>query len=457
MITNTGKEIIGKYLVGQTDSYASYLAIGCGPKPLGSSDLLGGYSTKTSLDFETLRVPIVSKNVLTDAGVTRVTLTAELPTEERYEITEVGVYPSQNNPIPTGLDSQSLILFDSNELWESHVSSTVVPVPLQLGTIFNSNDDINIADKVFYANSNNALFENINYPNRLARHERPRFLDRAIFVRGDSSILAVSGTDLSITSGDHIHLAIEPINLSKNSAEDELRLAFTVVNKAGLGSTHVPNNVKILVQFADSDNTVEYASFVVNLDNGTDINTPTPTGTTNITIPTATAHNISVGQQVVISGITPVGYNGTWTAQTGTTGSTLVVNIGSNPGAITVGGRVTSSTQHNFTDNRYVVVSKKIKELYKTGTFSWDKATTVKIYVYVTPNTSTTAPYSNGSSTAADFYVALDALRLENISSFSNVYGLTAYTVMKTSDSLPIVKSDNTSSFIEFSYVVDVL
>ncbi len=180
MITNTGKEIIGKYLVGQTDSYASYLAIGCGPKPLAVGTAFGDYSTKTSLDFETLRVPIVSKNVLTDAGVTRITLTAELPTEERYEITEIGVYPSQNNPIPTGLDSQSLVLFDSNELWESHVSSTIVPVPLQLGTIFNSNDDINIADKVFYANSNNALFENINYPNRLARHERPRFLDRAI-------------------------------------------------------------------------------------------------------------------------------------------------------------------------------------------------------------------------------------------------------------------------------------
>jgi len=73
------------------------------------------------------------------------------------------------------------------------------------------------------------------------------------------------------------------------------------------------------------------------------INTPTPTGTTNITIPTATAHGFSVGQQVVISGITPSGYNGTWITQTGTTSSTLVVNIGSNPGAITVGGSVTGS------------------------------------------------------------------------------------------------------------------
>jgi len=376
MITNTGKEIIGKYLVGQTDSYASYLAIGCGPKPLALATAFGDYSTKTSLDFETLRVPIISKSVLSDSGVTRVTLTAELPTEERYEITEVGVYPSQNNPVPTGLDSQSLILFDSNELWESHVSSTVVPVPLQLGTIFNSNNDINISDKVFYANSNNALFENINYPNRLARYERPRFLDRAIFVRGDSSVLATSGTDLSITSGEHIHLAIDPIELSKNSPEDELRLAFTVINKEGIGSTHVPSNVKILVQFASTDGaSPQYASFVVNLDNGT------------------------------------------------------------------------SAGQWDFTNNRYVVVNKKIRELFKTTTFSWDTVSTIKVYVSITG----TSP-----AAASDFYVALDALRLENISSFSNVYGLTAYTVMKTSDSLPIVKSDNTSSFIEFSYVVDV-
>ena len=449
MITNTGKEIIGRYLVGQTDSYASYLAIGCGPKPLASGGTFGDYSAKTSLDFETLRVPIVSKNVLTDSGVTRVTLTAELPTEERYEITEVGVYPSQNNPIPTGLDSQSLVLFDSNELWESHVSTTVVPVPLQLGTIFNSNNDINIADKVFYANSNNALFENINYPNRLARHERPRFLDRAIFVRGDSSVLATSGTDLSITSGDHIHLAVNPIVLSKNSADDEIRFAFTVINKEGIGSTHVPSNVKILVQFANTDGaSPQYASFVVNLDKAPVINTQTPTGSTNITISTAASHGISVGDEVVISGIIPLEYNGIWTAQTGTTGSTLVVNIGSNPGAITDAGVVTNKNQWDFVTNRYVVVSKKISELFKTETFSWDTVSTIKVYVSVTG----TSP-----ATAEDFYVALDAIRLENVSSFNSVYGLTAYTVMKTSDSLPIVKSDNTSSFIEFSYVMDVL
>ena len=380
MITNTGKQIIGKYLAGQTDSYASYLAIGSGEKPLGPSDSLGDYSEKTSLTFETLRVPIISKSLVTESGLTRVFLTAELPTEERYEITEVGIYPAESNPIPTGLDSQALILFDATELWEEHQEGeTPAAVPLELGTIVDEQNDITVTDKIFYTNSNNSLFEKTNYPDRVARHERPRFLDRTIFLRGDSSELEVDGSDLSVISGDHIHLTTGPIDLTRNSTEDELRLAFSVVNKNGtqLGDAEeVPDNVKILIQFASTDGlSPEYASFVVNLDNGT------------------------------------------------------------------------STGEWDFEDDRYVVISKKIKDLYTTAGFSWDTVSTVKVYACVNDN----------STGAGNFYVAVDALKLENVSSFNNVYGLTAYTIMKTSDSLPIIKSDNTSNFIEFSYLVDVL
>ena len=52
MITNTGKTIIAKYLLGQAPAYASYLAIGCGATPLTTGDPLGNYSAKTNLDFE---------------------------------------------------------------------------------------------------------------------------------------------------------------------------------------------------------------------------------------------------------------------------------------------------------------------------------------------------------------------------------------------------------------------
>jgi hypothetical protein len=75
------------------------------------------------------------------------------------------------------------------------------------------------------------------------------------------------------------------------------------------------------------------------------IGTQTPSGTTNITITTGSNHGILVGQTVVIAGVTPTGYNGTWTAQSGTTGTTLIVNIGSNPGVITGAGVVSQNSQ----------------------------------------------------------------------------------------------------------------
>lgn len=56
------------------------------------------------------------------------------------------------------------------------------------------------------------------------------------------------------------------------------------------------------------------------------------------TFTTTTAHGVGVGQYVTITGSTPPGYNGTWLTVAGTAGSTLVVAMPVNPGAITVEG-----------------------------------------------------------------------------------------------------------------------
>ena len=69
--------------------------------------------------------------------------------------------------------------------------------------------------------------------------------------------------------------------------------------------------------------------------------TQTPTGTIDITLTTTSVHGIVEGQKVTVSGVTPTAYNGVWTAKAGTTGTTLILDIGSNPGAITTAGTVT--------------------------------------------------------------------------------------------------------------------
>ncbi len=56
------------------------------------------------------------------------------------------------------------------------------------------------------------------------------------------------------------------------------------------------------------------------------------------TFTTTTASGVAAGSPVTISGMTPAGYNGTFTAAAGTTGSTIVVPLATNPGTATAFG-----------------------------------------------------------------------------------------------------------------------
>ena len=56
MITNKGKEVISKYMVGQTPAYASYIAIGCGATPVIPGTTLTGLQTKDVLDLSLIHI-----------------------------------------------------------------------------------------------------------------------------------------------------------------------------------------------------------------------------------------------------------------------------------------------------------------------------------------------------------------------------------------------------------------
>jgi hypothetical protein len=77
MITNTGKDIIAKYLIGQAPAYASYIAVGCGARPLASDATLDDYSEKRNLDFEMFRVPIVSRGYVNENNISKIVFTAD--------------------------------------------------------------------------------------------------------------------------------------------------------------------------------------------------------------------------------------------------------------------------------------------------------------------------------------------------------------------------------------------
>ena len=372
MITNTGKTIIAKYLLGQAPAYASYLAVGCGKTPLTTGDPIPDNSTKENLDFEMFRVPISSRGFVNESGINKMVLTAELPTEERYEITEVGLYSAGSNPSAGSYDSKAILAFTQSENWQYHTSTSTSSIPTTLTAIDAPAYDnvIAITDPVFQTNSDNVVF--YKSP-RVARYERPRFLNNTILIQGDTANLTTSGGHFVINSGsNHIHLTGTNVDLSKNAPTDELRFAFSLINKDGESVT-IPDTVRILIDFSSTDETTgEFARFEAEINEG-------------------------------VNGV-------------------------------------------SFADNRYYVVSKQLQELYTTANFAWNTVSVVKIYTSVID-----------SATPSDqYYVALDALRLENIATVNPLYGLVGYSIIQTDDASTIQKAPNTTNYVEFRFSIGV-
>ncbi len=383
MITNTGKTLIGKYMLGQAPAYASYIAVGCGPTPLDISDTAGDFSTKESLDFEMFRVPISSRGFVNEGGINKIVLTAELPTEERYEISEVGIFSAGSNPSAGAYDSKNVFAFTNTENWQYHTTSSAVAIPIISAPLDDPEDDNTIAtdNAVFQSNADNSIFFKTA---RVNRYERCRFLNNIIFIQGDDADLTISEDSgptedhFVIEAGsNHIHLTGANVDFTKNSPIDELRLAFSLINKNG-DSGSIPDTVRVLIDFSSTDaGTGEFARFEAEINHGT-------------------------------SG---------------------------NPELV-----------QDFSSNRYFVVSKQLQELYTSANFTWDAVTVVKIYACVI----------DGGVPSGDYYVALDAMRLENIAIINPLYGLTGYSVIKTDEAETIIKSPNTSNYIEFRFSIGV-
>ena len=374
MITNTGKEIVAKYLLGTAPAFASYMAFGSGPQPLGSADShsFNTYAQKESLDFEMFRVPISSRGYVFEDGVNKLVFTGELPSQEKYEITEIGIYSAGSNPSAAGFDSRNIVLFSQEEAWQSVTSSTAnIPV---VTTALDPGDDnvIDVAYDVFQANSDNRIFYRNN---RNDYHERCRFFNNVILVAGDFSSIKDATSSTNLSSAYHILKTGTSINLSQNSLSDKIKIAFSVINKSAaltLSTPYTgPDSVKIIVDFINTS--TKKARLIFNV---------------------VDAGNASI----------------------------------------------------DFSSNRYYTIEKNISDVVQEDGFSWADVTSLKIYACAVTSNALTDSY----------YIGLDAIRVENVTTQNPLYGLTAYTVVKNADEQPILKASNTNNYIEYRMSVGV-
>lgn len=381
MITETGKDILGKYLVGTAPAYASYIAVGCGATPVQEGHTftqqeLDDMQAKTALDFEMFRVPITSRGYIEQNGQTRLVFSAEVPTTDRYEITEIGIYSAAANPSAIGYDSRTLYAFTREESWKYNEQLLqTFDQPLDNGDPSNDLYIDFLSNPVIQTNATNRLFANAD---RQERSEQSRYLNNMIMLASnfaDLSDASAVGGVWTIAGQSKISLATA-LDLSKNSPNDLIKLALSIVDvdsNAGVA----PNRVRVAVEFTTEDNT---GSFRLDFES--------------------------------------------------------------------VAGDLTAS--------RYLVLESTLGSGTTSGTFLWSKVNNVNIYAAAVDSSG---DILQDGSLNPTYYVALDAIRLENVSSPNPLYGLSGYTVVANSENAiarPIVKLPNTAAMVEFRLGVGI-
>lgn len=256
MITETGKNILGKYLVGTAPAYASYIAVGCGATPKASGYSFttqdkAAYAAKTALDFEMFRVPITSRGFIEEDGQTKLVFSAEVPTTNRYEITEIGIYSAGSNPSAVGYDSRTLYAFTREEPWKYDEQVLYTQdSPLDKGLTSNDLHPDYQQKPVIQTNATNKIFANLG---RQERSEQARYLNNMVMLASNFSNLSGSTlAGVSLANKEKISLSTK-IDLSQNSPLDELRLALSVVD-VDSDADVAPNRVRVVAEFTTIDN-----------------------------------------------------------------------------------------------------------------------------------------------------------------------------------------------------------
>lgn len=443
MITNNGKEVISKYMLGQAPAYATHISIGCGATPLDQNDSeQTDVAIKNRMNFEMARIPVSSRGFIEENGISKLSLIAQLPTENRYEITEVALWSDANNSLAQGFDSR--VIFDFEENWQVHNTSvTSIPFIESLGS-GGTIDDNN--QNVFRADCGNSLLEEVE---RRERKEGPRFLNTSIFVKGNSS--NIESTDFSIISASSNGERLTYSSTNSFSVGDRVTISsssnnlFNVVNAEIIGASANAFAInKVVSSSATStggnawesgtwqpEENITFTSTHIHLDN---INFNISNNSPNdiLTLAFSLVDKRSVGDGVPEFVKILVEFFRNETDQ----------NSGYARAEIYVPGS-------QFID-RYKAISFPISNLITSSDFVSSQIRIARIFAYVAVQDG---PDTIGSE---DHYIALDGFRLDNISTNNPLYKMVGYSSTRTDDGSPIVKYRNTNNYVEFRFGIGV-
>lgn len=364
MITTDGKNLIAKYLLNQAPEFASHIAIGVGGNTISTSSSVTFSSSAQCLNFEVDRLPIISKGLIKENGIEKIVLKADLPTNKRYQITEMALYPAATNLVAQEYGSKILTSFSNLGTWAYWQNGSTNLSIVNYGEISASTTgditqtSVATASAIAFVNNDSQIFE---FSTRKNRNEPMRYLNKSLMVLGNSASLDASFNNSA--SSSYIDY-VQGFDMSKNLTTDQIKLAFSTLSLDGSTSGDTsPTNVRIKLIFIN--------------------------------------------------------------------------DVPGTPSA-SVGMSVSSA---DLTGKRYQVVTKQLSDFVKSSAdFSWANISRTRIYVSV------------DAASPANYYVALDGLRLENVSTSNPLYAMVAADYLKSDDLYPALKKENSISSIEYRF-----
>lgn len=242
MITDAGKQLIAKYLLGQVPSYASFISFGCGATEEvdAGGNPLPPDPEKQVMDFELIRVPITSRSYLVDEfeddlgnpfDRNVISLVGQMPFDEGMRVNEVAIWSDSTNAL-TQSNSRIICAFTEKENWmwldgTERKSIDWVNNPLSGANAGDTSDD-----GIIVPSTNPEVFScsNLNQSLLVGREEQgTRFLNHNIMMSNNTNIF-VDG---------------KGVDLPDYSSYDQLRFAFSFYSHLPVPSSLPSAEIKI--------------------------------------------------------------------------------------------------------------------------------------------------------------------------------------------------------------------
>jgi len=439
MITNNGKEIIAKYLLGQVPAYATHIALGCGSRPNSGTDIISIDSASITDNVATIVTDTnhlfrTGDDILIDGinstfnGIYTVT---SIPTQTSFTFDKVSTDTSVSPAAAT-----AVLNFSEKEVMDFEM----VRVPISSKGFINENGISKVALSAEMPTENRLEITEVALwsagSNAIAQSD-----SRVLFSFSDTENWQLH-TPTATTS---IPTDYEPLDGGDDSGDINVTQEVFATNS---DNASLLNSIR-----KDRQEGARFLNYTIIMRGDTsdiDSSFQIESGSTHIHLD---GRNINLVQNSpndeIKIGLSILSKEASVDNPPDITRIVIEFLQSENNEALGFARLTAEISAVDLVDNRYIVITKKLSELETAPEFSWSDIKLTRIYVSTFADEEDTSP-------SDQYYVALDAVRFDNISTPNPLYIMSGYGVVETPQARPIYKIANTSNYIEFRFAIGV-